>query len=56
MLTQLCEGEHGGVHVVVVVGPMNATELHRIMVEGSNNRFYAQRPMLSPHLTEIRAR
>ena len=37
---------------VVVVGP----HLHRKMVEGSNNRFYAHRPMVSPHLAGIRAR
>ena len=38
--------------VVVVVGPTPPP----IMVEGSNIRFYAHRPMVSPHLAVIRAR
>ena len=38
--------------VVVVVGP----PLHRKMVQGSNKRFYAHRPMVFPHLAGIRAR
>ena len=38
--------------VVVVVGH---TPLPK-MVEGSNNHFYAHRPMVSPHLASIRAR
>ena len=38
--------------IVVVVGPTTPPK----MVEGSNNRFYAHRLMLSPHLASIRAR
>ena len=35
---------------------LSAPPLHRKMVEGSNNRFYAHRPMVSPHLAGIRSR
>ena len=41
------------------MGPMlllSAPPFHRKMVEGSNNRFYAHRPMVSPHLSGIQTR
>ena len=33
---------------------LSAPPLHRKMVEGSNNRFYAHLPVVSPHLTGTR--
>ena len=43
-----CYGFSGELGFLNCDDVLSATPLHRRMVEGSNNRFYAHRPMVSP--------